>query len=141
MRYTAAQSAAIRTIDGNHQIVAGPGSGKSGTLSARSVKCVTQSGVGPENVVITYNEDAANSLRQRIHALAAEKLPDTTGLAAMFIGTFHGFCLSLLLETEYLTAEAARSIERRDLPRLPMFCSTCEQCDHVDVCPTRYQRP
>lgn len=82
----------------------------------------------------------------------------------MFIGTFHGFCLSLLLETEYLTGDgagmhhleqvdaaetavterkllqAARSIERRDLPRLPMFCTTCEKCDHVDVCPTRHQR-
>lgn len=61
MSYTAANSAAIRTTDGNHQIVAGPGSGKSGTLSARSVKCLTQSSVGPENVVITYNEDAATA--------------------------------------------------------------------------------
>ena len=66
-----------------------------------------------------------------------------------------------LLETEYLTADgagtrrleqvdhaeteatkrklaqAARSIERRDLPRLPMFCSTCEKCDHRDICPTK----
>ena len=97
MKYTPAQGTAIRTINGNHQIVAGPGSGKSATLSARCVKCLMQSGVSPENIVaITYNEDAANSLRQRVHALAAEKLPDTTGVSAMFVGTFHAFCLSLL---------------------------------------------
>lgn len=97
MKYTTAQSAAIKSTEGNQQIVAGPGSGKSQAISARSVKCLMHDDVKPENVVaITYNEDAATSLRQRIHALAAEKLSDTTGLAAMFIGTFHGFCLSLL---------------------------------------------
>ena len=111
MKYTTAQAAAIRTTQGDHQVVAGPGSGKSGVLSARCVKCLTmpinheldaERRVKPENIVaITYNEDAASSLRQRIHTLAAEKLPDTTGLAAMFVGTFHGFCLSLLQNDLY----------------------------------------
>ena len=36
-----------------------------------------QPGVSPDNVVaITYNDDAANSLRQRVHTLVAEKLPE-----------------------------------------------------------------
>lgn len=42
--------------------------------------------------------------------------------------------------TERILAQAAHSIERRDLPRLPMWCTTCERCDHPDLCPTRHQR-
>ena len=40
--------------------------------------------------------------------------------------------------TERKLAQAARSIERRDLPPLPMWCSTCDSCDHNDICPTRH---
>lgn len=43
--------------------------------------------------------------------------------------------------TERNLAQAAQSIEHRDLPRLPMWCSTCERCDHPDLCPTRDTRP
>ena len=42
--------------------------------------------------------------------------------------------------TERKLAQAARAIERRDLPPLPMFCTTCEKCDHRDLCPTRHAR-
>jgi len=40
--------------------------------------------------------------------------------------------------TERKLLQAARSIERRDLPRLPMWCKTCERCDHADLCATRH---
>ncbi len=40
--------------------------------------------------------------------------------------------------TQRKLLQASQSIERRDLPRLPMFCGTCEKCDHNDICPTRH---
>jgi hypothetical protein len=71
MKYTVAQSAAIREIDTNTHITTVAGSGKSTTQAARVVKCLMTKDVVPSNIIVfVYNEDAAVSLRKKITALA-----------------------------------------------------------------------
>jgi len=101
MKYTAAQCSAIRT-QGNQQIIAGPGAGKSGTVTARVVKALQSGGLPSGIVVLTYNDAAAAELKQRIMALAQEKLGEGfVGLAEMYVGTVHGYCLRLLQQDLY----------------------------------------
>ena len=101
MNYTAAQRTAIRT-EGNQQIIATAGAGKSATISARVVRAL-KSGVPPAGIVaLTYNEAAAIELKQKITALAREKLGEGfVGLSELFVGTVHGYCLHLLQNDLY----------------------------------------
>jgi len=97
MRYTKEQAEAIRHTERNQLTIACAGSGKSTVVASRVIKCLMREGVLPRNVVVlTYNNDAAASLKRRIHELASEMLPGIVGLAEMFIGTIHAFCLHLL---------------------------------------------
>lgn len=101
MKYTPAQVAAVRT-EGNQQIIATAGAGKSATISARVVRAL-KSGVPPTAIVaLTYNEAAAVELKQKITVLAQEKLGQGfVGLSELFVGTVHGYCLHLLQNDLY----------------------------------------
>jgi len=100
MQYTDAQSAAIRCLDSNLQIIACAGSGKTQVLAARIVEILKEKreeGVGPENIVaFTYTDKAAAELKDRVNRLTMSELGTITGMAEMFIGTIHGFCLYIL---------------------------------------------
>lgn len=47
-------------------------------------------------MAFTFTEKAAAELRERIHTRCREQLGAITGLAEMYVGTIHGFCLELL---------------------------------------------
>lgn len=100
MDYTHAQSKAISTIDSNLQIIACAGSGKTQVISARVVQILKQKqadGIKPANIVaFTFTDKAASELKDRIHFLCKEKLGSDVGLAEMFVGTIHSYCLNLL---------------------------------------------
>ena len=100
MNYTASQLRAIATIDRNLQIIACAGSGKTQVISRRIVKILESkksSGVGPENIVaFTFTEKAAGELKDRIQRLCLEHLRTDEGLAEMYVGTIHAYCLNLL---------------------------------------------
>jgi DNA helicase-2/ATP-dependent DNA helicase PcrA len=54
-------------------------------------------GLRPENIVaFTFTDKAAAELKERIHTRCRERLGVVTGLAEMYVGTIHGFCLELL---------------------------------------------
>lgn len=54
-------------------------------------------GCSPANIVaFTFTEKAAAELKERIHTRYRENLGDIAGLAEMYVGTIHGFCLELL---------------------------------------------
>lgn len=96
MDYTASQLRAIQTIDDNLQIIACAGSGKTQVISARVVEILAR-GAPPASVVaFTFTEKAAGELKDRIERLARERLGTSQGLGEMFVGTIHGYCLSLL---------------------------------------------
>ena len=100
MEYTKSQRQAFKTIDRNLQIIACAGSGKTQVISQRIVEILLKKrdlGIKPANIVaFTFTEKAAGELKDRIQALAVEALGTDNGLAEMFVGTIHAYCLNLL---------------------------------------------
>jgi len=98
--YTANQQKAIETIDQNLQIIACAGSGKTEVISARIVNILKQkaaAGITSANIVaFTFTEKAAGELKDRIHRICLREMGTVQGLADMYVGTIHGYCLNLL---------------------------------------------
>src|SRR5919198_6251404 len=100
VNYTQSQLRAIRTIDRNLQIIACAGSGKTQVISRRIINILESKksiGIKPENIVaFTFTEKAAGELKDRIQRLCLEHLGTDEGLAEMYVGTIHAYCLNLL---------------------------------------------
>jgi DNA helicase II / ATP-dependent DNA helicase PcrA len=95
--YTRAQEDAIACLDKPLQIIACAGSGKTQVISQRIAKILAQPGVRPRNVVaFTFTEKAAAELKERVLSIVQKELGELPGMAEMYIGTMHGYCLDLL---------------------------------------------
>ncbi len=95
------QEAVNSPINGPLLIVAGAGSGKTATLTAR-LRFLIQKGVSPSQIVaITFTNKAAGEMRRR--------LSDVLNSSSPFIGTFHAFGVRILKS------------EARRFGRLPSF--------------------
>ncbi len=87
------QQAAARIVQGPLMIVAGPGSGKTRTLTHRIAHLLTEHGVPAQScLAITFTRRAASEMRERL----ADLLPDAT--LDLPIHTFHSLGLSILKE-------------------------------------------
>ena len=114
--WTDNQLRAIETVGKNMQIVACAGSGKTSTMVAHILHLLSQPDIEPENIVaITYTEKAAASLKQKIFEAYEKKNETLEGLANMYIGTIHGFCLHMLQEftDEYKTYETLNDVQTK----------------------------
>jgi DNA helicase-2/ATP-dependent DNA helicase PcrA len=84
----------ILEYDGDRlMIVAGPGTGKTHTLTCRIARQISERGISADRVLaVTFTNRAAEEMRSRLRGLLGEShtLP--------VISTFHGLCLQLLLE-------------------------------------------
>lgn len=101
MQYTPEQIKAIETIDKNLQIIACAGSGKTQVISQRIINII-KSGADPKRIIaFTYTEKAAGELKARVLRLCKEQLKDMNGLADMYIGTIHSWCLNVLQDYKY----------------------------------------
>lgn len=88
-------------------ITAGPGTGKTRTLTARIAHLVSQKGIPPEQILaLTFTNKAARELSQRMAAFGGEQV-----MAA----TFHGFCLNMLKAYGGLEASLVEDETRREL--------------------------
>lgn len=100
MNLTRAQKRAIEHAGCNLQLIACAGSGKTEVVARRVVQLLTpgrKDSLVPANIVaFTFTEKAAAELKERIVTRSRETLGDVTGLAEMFVGTIHAFCLELL---------------------------------------------
>lgn len=95
--YTKAQREAIECLDEPLQIIACAGSGKTQVISQRIAAILAQPGVEPRNVIaFTFTEKAAAELKDRVLDIIAAEQGDVIGVAEMYIGTMHGYCLDLL---------------------------------------------
>ncbi|MFE1664103.1 ATP-dependent helicase [Microbacterium sp. P02] len=95
--YTPAQQDAIAEIARPLQLVACAGSGKTQVISQRISHILGQPGVEPRNVVaFTFTDKAAAELKERIHSIVESEHGGVQGMAEMFIGTMHAYCLNLL---------------------------------------------
>ena len=94
--FTAAQRRAIGTIDTNLQVIACAGSGKTAVVAGRVARILADKhakGIRPCNIVaFTFTERAAAELKDRI----TQTVGQMTGMADMYVGTMHGYCLQLL---------------------------------------------
>ncbi len=99
MKFTDAQQRAIDSIDQNLQLIACAGSGKTEVVARRVVTLLDpgRGGLVPANIIaFTFTDKAAAELKERIQERCREALGEITGLAEMYVGTIHGFCLDLL---------------------------------------------
>lgn len=97
VKHTAAQLEAIATINQNLQIIACAGSGKTDVVSRRIANLIADAIASPSEIVaFTFTEKAAAELKERIFRYVHERLGHTEGLAEMFVGTMHAYCLDLL---------------------------------------------
>ena len=88
----AEQLEAAATTEGYVRVVAGAGSGKTKTLTARYLYLVEELGISTANILcVTFTNKAAAEMKKRIR----QQLPDQD---LGRITTFHGFCVGLLKE-------------------------------------------
>jgi DNA helicase II / ATP-dependent DNA helicase PcrA len=101
MNYTENQLLAINTLDRNLQIIACAGSGKTQIISQRIVNLLqNKQEIVPANITaFTYTEKAAGELKNRILKLCRDQLGSVLGLAEMYVGTIHAWCLRVSYET------------------------------------------
>lgn len=85
------QLKAVTHRDGHLLIVAGPGTGKTHTLTHRMAYLARHETTPSRMLAVTFTNKAAGELKARLGTL----LDGQAGTAAM-VGTFHGICLALM---------------------------------------------
>ncbi len=100
MRLDHSQAEAVAFGQGPCMVLAGPGSGKTFTITSRISYLIDHRGVRPEDVlVITFTRYAATQMRLRFQdACEGRRLPVT-------FGTFHSIYFQILKKTYALTQE------------------------------------
>ena len=84
------QYTAATTTEGPLLILAGAGSGKTGTMTHRIAYLVKDCGVSPYSILaVTFTNKAAREMRERVEDLIG-------AIPGMWILTFHGMCLRIL---------------------------------------------
>lgn len=97
IEYTDSQAAAINEITQPLQLIACAGSGKTQVISQRIAEMLKQPGIEPRNIIaFTFTEKAAAELDERISTIVEAEIGDVVGMAEMYVGTMHGYCLNLL---------------------------------------------
>lgn len=87
------QQKAVEHFKGPALIIAGPGTGKTRTLTFRIAYLIQKREVNPENILtVTFTNKAANEMKKRLKNL----LDDEITISKLHIYTFHAFGLSIL---------------------------------------------
>lgn len=98
--YNPAQQQAITTIDGPLAIVAGPGTGKTRTLTAR-IAYLCEKGIAPSEILaLTFTKKSANEMQARMKEMQKGTQPK--------MATFHALCYELIGEKLQFIDEASR---------------------------------
>jgi DNA helicase-2/ATP-dependent DNA helicase PcrA len=100
MDLTESQRRAVEHGGRNLQLIACAGSGKTEVVARRVVHLLTPGradSLAPRNIVaFTFTDKAAAELKERIVTRTRQALGEVPGMAEMFVGTIHAFCLELL---------------------------------------------
>jgi uncharacterized protein (TIGR00375 family) len=85
------QRQAVEYGRGPLMIVAGPGTGKTHTLTHRIANLMADKGISPHNILaVTFTNKAAREMKDRLKRIIGETKP------LPFVGTFHSFCYNVL---------------------------------------------
>jgi len=88
-----------RLNQGNLQIIACAGSGKTEFVSTRIAYLVAEGLAKPENIVaFTFTERAAEELKFRIRSKIRQLIGHQPDIGDLYVGTIHSFCFELLKE-------------------------------------------
>ena len=86
------QKEVVTTINGPLLVVAGPGSGKTRTITHRIAYLIEDNKCSSENIIaMTFTNKAAEEMKSRLSSLI-----DQTNPAAIHASTFHSFCARTL---------------------------------------------
>ncbi len=89
------QEGAVMEGDGPLLVIAGPGAGKTRTLTHRIAHLIEEEKAAPESILaVTFTNKAAEEMRTRLQEMIGKDSPLPT------VSTFHAFCLKLLQESE-----------------------------------------
>ena len=85
------QREAVLALDGPVLVVAGPGTGKTKTLTVHLAYLLIHAQIAPEALLaMTFTTRAARDMRERLEQLVGDRAQ------RVVLGTFHRFCLQLL---------------------------------------------
>ncbi len=85
------QRRAVEHSEGPLLIVAGPGTGKTQTLTMRIAHFIIHNGIAPENILaVTFTRKAAEEMQQRLHTVLGDRHP------LPLTATFHSLCYKIL---------------------------------------------
>jgi DNA helicase-2/ATP-dependent DNA helicase PcrA len=88
-----------RLSEGNLQIIACAGSGKTDFVSSRIAYLIYKKIAKPENIIaFTFTEKAADELKFRIRKKIRQIIGSQPDVGDMYVGTIHSFCFELLKE-------------------------------------------
>jgi uncharacterized protein (TIGR00375 family) len=112
------QRQAVEHPDGRLLIVAGPGTGKTRTLTMRIAHLMMNKDVSPDNILaVTFTRKAAREMQQRLRAILgdARKCP--------LVATFHSLCFKILSdlkngEPQFIVDEDERNVLIREAIKL-----------------------
>jgi uncharacterized protein (TIGR00375 family) len=112
------QAEAVDCPDGRVMVIAGPGTGKTFTLTTRITSLITQGSADPCRIcAITFTNRAADEVRERLVRAVGE------AGRLVFVGTFHRFCLDRLRdgnpELLVIGPESRERLLKRLFPELP----------------------
>jgi uncharacterized protein (TIGR00375 family) len=89
------QLRAVEHTGGPLLVVAGPGTGKTRTLTHRIAYLLTKKGISEENILaVTFTNKAAHEMMDRLSLLLGDSVKHP------FVGTFHSFCYSAIKEMD-----------------------------------------
>ncbi|ANB12772.1 DNA helicase SRS2 [Sugiyamaella lignohabitans] len=88
----AQHEAVVAPLSGQYQILAGPGTGKTKTLTSR-VAYLMNTVPAKDILVMTFTNAAAREMRSRIKQL----IPNNNEVSKLNVGTFHGECFKYLV--------------------------------------------
>lgn len=110
-----AQKEAVDAIEGAIMVVAGPGTGKTKTLTLRIANILIKTQINPENILaLTFTEAAAHEMRNRLIQIIGHDA------YRVEITTFHSFCNYLIKRnqeefSEIISSESANEIDQLEI--------------------------
>ena len=100
------QEEAIHAEETTVAVIAGPGTGKTGTLVSRIAWLIEGKGISPKEITaVTFTRQAAREMTERLEKRLGKK-----ACRGLTVGTFHHICLSLLDQKPLIPRETAREV-------------------------------
>ncbi len=104
------QRLAVETEEELVAVIAGPGTGKTGTLTERIAWLIEKKGVRPSEITaVTFTRQAADEMRRRLES----RLGGKRAMRGLTVGTFHAVCREILGDVPLLDDAAALDLARR----------------------------